>query len=123
MKRRRPMAAEPINAGLDVTSAISTLARTSGYPSTWRRIMPCICEAISGPNCDHTPPSITVSTSQMLIADAMAETMASMALSTTAAALTSPSRHRSISSLIDSRRAAADPLAMPADSTIALRPA
>ncbi len=123
MKRRRPMAAEkPINAGLDVTSAISTLARASGYPSTWRRILPCICEAISGPNCDHTPPSITVSTSQMLIADAMAETMASMALSTTAA-LTSPSRHRSISSLIDSRRAAADPLAMPADSTIALRPA
>lgn len=116
------MAAEPINAGLDVTSAISTLARASGYPSTWCRILPCICEAISGPNCDHTPPSITVSTSQMLIADAMAETMASMALSTTAA-LTSPSRHRSISSLIDSRRAAADPLAMPADSTIALRPA
>lgn len=116
------MAAEPINAGLDVTSAISTLARASGYPSTWRRILPCICEAISGPNCDYTPPSITVSTSQMLIADAMAETMASMALSTTAA-LTSPSRHRSISSLIDSRRAAADPLAMPADSTIALRPA
>ena len=76
-------------AGRSMTSATSTLASTSGYASTCGRTMRSILQISSGSKRAHKPPSITTSTSQTLMVDAITEDMASNAFSTTATVCTS----------------------------------
>lgn len=96
MKRRKPISAAPIKAGRSMTSATSTLASTSGYASTCGRTMRSILQISSGSKRAHKPPSITTSTSQTLMVDAITEDMASNAFSTTDTVCTSRWCQRSI---------------------------